>query len=518
LATAAILGVLFAGPLAASAAYQHHGESDAPNLVSAYPSKAGTKLDSCTLCHTGGSVTSGTKTTVYGSCQWCHYTYGYVAPHGDISATLNPYGKDYLEAGRSVAALKAIEPKDSDGDGFTNVAEITATRYPGDAGDDPTKVVAPFVVFGKDRLEAMPQHSQFLLMNTTKSGDYYAEYSGVVMQDLLKRARVTSAATKVTAFAPDGYAQGHPLDDSVSNTGKAYAPYVNGTYPAATYFYDPTADKANGGWCDYSSPGAAGRGSGDPIEIEGGLRLLLALRAEGKDLVPGALDSTNKLKSGTEGPFRVITPQKLVGPPDQASTASDPNRLWAYSDGADHNAGFSTKSTTVIRVEPLPAGTTDIDVLEAGWSYIDQEKIVVYGALEQLPLVHPADGGRTPFRRVTLTWTRVRDPDPAAKVAYTLEYTSGDPVTGPWTATTVETASLMPALGPGASFLTALMGEAMLPACSGGWDDLLPGFGRRSVVSETVRLERHTKYHWRVTADGPNSHNVSPVWSFTTGG
>ncbi len=513
-----VLAVLSAGPVAASAAYQHHGESDAPRFLSVYPEKAGSKLDSCTLCHTGGSVTSGTKTSVYGSCQWCHYAYGYVAPHGDAAATLNPYGKDYLAAGRSAAALKAIESKDSDGDGFSNIAEIGATRFPGDAKDDPTKLVAPFVVFSKPLLEAMPQHSQFLLMNTTKSGDYYAEYAGVVMQDLLERAHMSSAATMITAFAPDGYAQGHPLEDSASNAGKSYAPYVNGAYPAATYFYDPAADKANGGWCDYSSPGTAGRNSGDPIEVEGGLRLILALRADGKPLVPGAFDSSNRLKSGTEGPFRVITPQKIVGPPDQASSASNQDVLWPYDVNADHNAGFSTKSATVIRVEPLPAGTTDIDALEAGWTYIDQEKVVIYGALEQLPLVHPADGGRTPFQRVALTWGRLRDPDPAAKVAYTLEYTSGDSVKGPWTPVTVAADPPGPTLGKGASFLAALLGEAMLPACPGGWDDLLPGFGRRSIVRETVNLERRTKYYWRVTADGPSFHNVSPVWSFTTGG
>jgi hypothetical protein len=38
----------------------------------------------------------------------------------------------------------------------------------------------------------------------------------------------------------------------------------------------------------------------------------------------------------------------------------------------------------MIRVEPLPAGTTDINTLEAGWPYIDEAKIVVYGAINPL--------------------------------------------------------------------------------------------------------------------------------------
>lgn len=112
------------------------------------------------------------------------------------------------------------------------------------------------------------------------------------------------------------------------------------------------------------------------------MRFILALRAEGKDLIPGYLDSTNKLASGTEGPFRTITPQKVVGPPDQTSTKSNPQIIWPYDASMDHNAGFSSKSATIIKVEPLPEGTTDIDVLEAGWNYVDSGKIVVYGDID----------------------------------------------------------------------------------------------------------------------------------------
>ena len=75
-------------------------------------------------------------------------------------------------------------------------------------------MVAPYRVFSKAQLQAMPQHPQFMLMNTTKSGDYYAEYSGVIMQDLLKKAGITANATKITVYAPDGFAQGHPLEDT----------------------------------------------------------------------------------------------------------------------------------------------------------------------------------------------------------------------------------------------------------------------------------------------------------------
>jgi hypothetical protein len=38
----------------------------------------------------------------------------------------------------------------------------------------------------------------------------------------------------------------------------------------------------------------------------------------------------------------------------------------------------------MIKVEPLPAGTTDVDTLEAGWNYVDQGKILLYGAIDPL--------------------------------------------------------------------------------------------------------------------------------------
>jgi hypothetical protein len=79
----------------------------------------------------------------------------------------------------------------------------------------------------------------------------------------------------------------------------------------------------------------------------------------------------------------VVVPQKIdpPPPPDQADPST--GDLWPYDDmGGDHNAGACSKSATIIKVEPMPAGTTDIDVLEAGWSYVDQEKIIIYGAID----------------------------------------------------------------------------------------------------------------------------------------
>jgi hypothetical protein len=113
-------------------AYHHMGESDAPKFLAVYHDKAGTKLDQCNLCHSGGSYVSGGKTTIMGSCQWCQYKYGY-DKSGDISAILNSYGRNYKTYGRCENALRAIANLDSDGDTCTNIQDINAIRYPGDA-------------------------------------------------------------------------------------------------------------------------------------------------------------------------------------------------------------------------------------------------------------------------------------------------------------------------------------------------------------------------------------------------
>jgi hypothetical protein len=367
------------------AAYTHEGEIDSPRFHAVYPQTAGTKLDSCTLCHRGGSYVSGGKTTNLGSCQWCHYKSNYGKREKyNYAETLNSYGKDYLGRGRNEAAVKAMADLDSDGDGYSNKIEIAAIRYPGDPNDDPTKVAAPSKVFTRGQLEAMPQHTQFLLSNASKSTDTYAEYTGVPMEDLLKPL-VLPSATEVIVLSPDGYLQTHPIGYDASLN--VYC--VGGRYPPAKFFYNDQADVAkhpDTGWCDYSAPSVAGRVNGGQIANKAGLKMILALKRDGQFLTPGVLNLQNKLDG--EGPFRVVPPQKVAGPPDQRSTAEnaqDPRTwVWPYLPNGDHNVGASTRSTTIMKVGPLPKGTTDINLLEAGWNYIDQGKIVVYGAINPL--------------------------------------------------------------------------------------------------------------------------------------
>ncbi|NLI83293.1 MAG: hypothetical protein GX443_16635 [Deltaproteobacteria bacterium] len=362
------------------AAYHHMGEGDSAKFLEVYPEREGSKLDSCALCHTGGKRMQGGKEVSLGSCQWCHYKYGYDAT-GNIEETLNNYAKDFRNAGRDADALRAIAKLDSDGDGYKNDAEIAALRYPGDAADTPERVAAPYRIFTRREFERLPakyRHSQCLLMNTHKSGDFYAKYHGIVLGDLLEGLMLESA-TGIQVIAADGWSQYHPLFPDAD----PLLYHVFGDYPQAVYYYEEEADAAKNpgiGWCDYSAACCAHLKPYRPIHNPRGLKLLLAFKRGGEYLNPGVLNEQNKLDG--EGPFRVIPPQKNPGPPDQGSTSGYQNVIWPFDNDADHNAGFSSRTVTMIKVEPLPEGTTDIDTLEAGWEYVDANKVIVYGAID----------------------------------------------------------------------------------------------------------------------------------------
>ncbi len=75
-------------------------------LETTYPAVVGTKLDDCITCHT----------------------------NIDVSSARNSFGAAFRSAGHNFAAIEGL---DSDGDGYTNLAEITALTFPGDATDHP---------------------------------------------------------------------------------------------------------------------------------------------------------------------------------------------------------------------------------------------------------------------------------------------------------------------------------------------------------------------------------------------
>lgn len=368
------------------AAYHHEGERDADKFLETYATKAGTKLDNCNLCHSGGFyVNYKGKTVELGSCQWCHQAYGYDGA-GDIEDTINVYGAAYKSEGRNAQAIADIAGLDSDGDGYSNADEIAANTFPGNADDHPGLTAAPYRVYTRDQLAALGSHTQFMLMNTSRSGDFYAEYTGVPVNDLLDDAGILESATGIWVYAPDGWGQNHPLEYNADlDMYHVYGnvPGESYQYPPATYYYDLEADvdlNPDYGWCDYSASSCAGRSHGDAIPVSGGLKAILAYKREGAYLDTGILNDENKLDG--EGPFRLVVPQKYVEAPDQSSKSDDQEVKWPYNYDWDHSAGSCSRAATIIKIEPLPEGTTDIDILEAGWNYVDQGKIIIYGAID----------------------------------------------------------------------------------------------------------------------------------------
>lgn len=76
------------------------------DFASQYPAASGSRLASCVLCHV----------------------------NGPSAGPRNAYGTDYANNGHSFTAIQNL---DSDGDGFSNLEEINALTFPGDASDRP---------------------------------------------------------------------------------------------------------------------------------------------------------------------------------------------------------------------------------------------------------------------------------------------------------------------------------------------------------------------------------------------
>jgi len=361
------------------AAYSsHQNDTDINNFLTVYPSAKSTKLDDCALCHKSGNITDPTsgKTTFYGSCDYCHHTYNTQAPHGDILQTLNSYGLAYNSAERNQDAIKAIAGTDSDGDGYLNGVEIQALTYPGDARDYPGLVAAPAMGMNLARLLKLPGYSEFLLLNASNSRDFYARYTGVKMIDLLKHAGISKNATQIRVYSPDGFSQVFPIDapDPQTDPSKKILYDVMGPYPYGTFY----------GGLEFVDYGIAFGCLENGDLIPDKLYMVLAYSRDGDPLTTGKINPTTLSLDG-EGPYRLIPPQKIAGSPDRSCKAGTPQ----LGDGWDcdsthkeHNAGYSARTVTAIRVDPLPAGTTDFNWYEGGWNMVDRAKLVIYGAID----------------------------------------------------------------------------------------------------------------------------------------
>ncbi len=105
-----------------------HAEAKRPwmdDFVDQYPQTAGSQLDD-----RGGNANA---------CLTCHVV---------GSRRRNEYGADWKDAGKNSAAFVAIENDDSDGDGISNIDEINALTFPGNASDVPDTTEPTITILG----------------------------------------------------------------------------------------------------------------------------------------------------------------------------------------------------------------------------------------------------------------------------------------------------------------------------------------------------------------------------------
>jgi hypothetical protein len=359
----------------------HESDQDANNFVRAYPAAVGTRLDDCQLCHRAGMAATSTS-NIYNACSYCHlipfpdtsippvYTDGVPVTYWDA---LNAFGQAYMTAGRDQDAFTAIAADDSDGDGFDNATEIADNRFPGNVNSKPGQSLAATIELTQAQVAAMTQHSQFLLMNTTKQQyDDYTTYTGPKVKDLLAAAGVDlTGAAGITVFAPDGFSK----DFTLAN--------INGAYQDGLFRYvDQSAMVATLRFVTYPSPIPTDPDTSLPYTDGADLLdlwLTIAVQRDGAALNTSYYDAVTGRLEG-EGPFRIIPPQTTAGRPDRGSTQpqASPDDGWNYLGTLNHNAGSSVRGMCIIRINPMPAGVEQYDTTN-GWALIQDKKIVIYG-------------------------------------------------------------------------------------------------------------------------------------------
>jgi hypothetical protein len=378
LVAAALLFASSGGQRVPSRSYVgHETDDDSQAFLRRYPGAAGTRLDDCQLCHRGGPRGTDAERE-YSPCSYCHllvypnarYASGVPKSYED---TLNSFGSAYKKAGRGEAALIAIETRDSDGDGTSNVAEIAALRYPGDPASRPGQALAPAVNLRWDDLRGLPSREQFLLMNTTKEAtDDYVTFTGVTLLDVLKGAGVDlQGATGVTVFAPDGYSVDVTLGDILE------------PFPQGFFYAGPRSlTGPERAFVKYPDPIPAGLADGQ--KIPQAPWLLLAFAREGQPLEPSSYEKGTGRLTG-EGPYRLIKPQRDLGGdpakpgrPDRSIKYATYGDGWDFSPAIDHNAGACVRGACVLRINPMPAGVEEYD-WKNGWPLIADRTLVIYG-------------------------------------------------------------------------------------------------------------------------------------------
>lgn len=354
----------------AHSAYKGHADdSDINAVLTAYPELKGTAADSCAICHKSGRVKEGTASRHESHCGYCHAVHvrgGQVA-----SETLNSFGVDYLATGRGITAVQSIAKRDSDRDGFSNEAELLKGTDPGDATSTPSTPIATNRTFTAAELKALsPVVRKAVFLNTSrnKQGDFYNEYRGNAVYELLQAMGISENAESVDFISMDGFEGSFILGEPKSEWPQA-APVMK-------------LGKDTAGPCGWVNYNVAGLDEKKPLPA---MNIMLAFEENGKKIDAGKLDPGTGRIHGT-GPLRLVVPQFKSSPPDlpefvEKSCREKFAKEYQFSENYDHNGGRSSFSIIAIRVNPLPKGTRDYDWGKVRNELATGEKLVVFGAL-----------------------------------------------------------------------------------------------------------------------------------------
>jgi hypothetical protein len=374
---AAKIAMLLATALAliasAYSAYKGHAnDADVNAILSAYPALKNSAVDSCATCHKSGEVPDVEKqrgTRHENSCGYCHAVY--VQKKRDIKKTLSRYGTDYLAAGRGVEAVKTLAAKDSDGDGFSNDSEFVKGTNPGEPASNPSASIAPYRIYTSSEIsELSPVISATVFLNTShnKAGDFYNQYRGNDVYEMLKAAGLSDEAESVDFISLDGFEGAFSIEELKTSWRQA-APVLGLGKTEA----NPC------GWVNYNAPGL------DAKKALPSIRVMLAFEENGQKIETARMDSeTGKIK-GT-GPLRLVVPQYHISPPDLPQYAEKSCQDKAapehrFNAAYDHNGGRSSFSIIAIRVNPLPKGTRDFEWEKVRDQFVAGEKLAIFGAL-----------------------------------------------------------------------------------------------------------------------------------------
>lgn len=354
-------------------AYRGHADDrDINAVLSAYPALRNTPADSCATCHATGVVkrlSPGDGMRDENHCDYCHAVF--VRDKKDVRETLNRFGRDYLQAGRNAAAVSALGPKDSDGDGASNEAELKAGTNPGEPSSSPSLRLAPSRTLTVGALKSLaPAVDQAMFLNSTKSrsGDGYSDFRGLVLADVLKGVGLLDSAESVDLLSADGYERTFTLAE-LRTAWPQGAPVMG-------------LGKAELGACGWVTYASRRLEAGKPLAPA---RILLAFEENGQPLEKGRIEPETGRILG-KGPFRAIVPQFVVAPPDLPLTA-DPScspkvaAEYRFHEDYDHNAGASQSAVVAVRVKPLPRGTRDIDWQRIATRLLAAEEVVFFGAV-----------------------------------------------------------------------------------------------------------------------------------------